>query len=174
MRFRFRNAIFPSWFLSRWRLSPLFHEDAQIFIFPAPISCLGERYLPASIYGVRAIVGRFPRGHPLLGIGATSSHSDPHDSRDALVARCRIALSSQRTSVGLYPWRYLIGYLYRCEFCSAFGLFFLGELEGPSCSQPNPRWHGRCPSTFTKTSGRTKRTPSRTRSPSRNSGDKSR
>jgi hypothetical protein len=26
----------------------LFHEGAQIFIFPAPISCLGDRYLPAT------------------------------------------------------------------------------------------------------------------------------
>jgi hypothetical protein len=34
----FRNAMFPSC----WRLSPLFYQDAQIFIFPAPISCLGE------------------------------------------------------------------------------------------------------------------------------------
>jgi hypothetical protein len=28
-----------------WRLSPLFHEDAQILFFPAPISYLGERYV---------------------------------------------------------------------------------------------------------------------------------
>ena len=34
----FRNAMFPSC----WRLSPLFYQDGQIFIFPAPISCLGE------------------------------------------------------------------------------------------------------------------------------------
>jgi hypothetical protein len=29
-------------------LSPLFYEDDQIFIFPAPISCLGEPCLPAT------------------------------------------------------------------------------------------------------------------------------
>jgi hypothetical protein len=34
----FRNAMFPSC----WRLSPLFYQGAQIFIFPAPLSCLGE------------------------------------------------------------------------------------------------------------------------------------
>jgi hypothetical protein len=34
--FGFRNVIFPSWFLSRWRLSPLFHEGAQILFFPPP------------------------------------------------------------------------------------------------------------------------------------------
>jgi hypothetical protein len=48
LRFGFRNAIFLSWFLSRWRLSPLFYEDVQIFIFPAPIICLGEENLPAA------------------------------------------------------------------------------------------------------------------------------
>jgi hypothetical protein len=46
LRFGFRNGVFPSWFLSGWRLSPLFHEDGQIFIFPALISCLGEQYCP--------------------------------------------------------------------------------------------------------------------------------
>ena len=35
-------------FPRRRRLSPLFHEDDQIFIFPAPISYLGETYLPAT------------------------------------------------------------------------------------------------------------------------------
>jgi hypothetical protein len=30
-------------------LSPLFYEDAQIVIFPAPISCLGDRYLRAAV-----------------------------------------------------------------------------------------------------------------------------
>ncbi len=34
----FRNAMFPSC----WRLSPLFYQGGQIFIFPAPLSCLGE------------------------------------------------------------------------------------------------------------------------------------
>jgi hypothetical protein len=35
-------------FSSRCWLSPLFYEDAQIFIFPAPISCLGDRHLRAA------------------------------------------------------------------------------------------------------------------------------
>jgi hypothetical protein len=35
------------WFPSRWRLSPLFSQDGQILFFSAPISYLGERYLPA-------------------------------------------------------------------------------------------------------------------------------
>jgi hypothetical protein len=39
LRFGFRNALFPSCFPSRCRLSPLFYEDDQIFIFPAPINC---------------------------------------------------------------------------------------------------------------------------------------
>jgi hypothetical protein len=34
----FRNAMFPSC----WRLSPLFYQGGQIFIFSAPISCLGN------------------------------------------------------------------------------------------------------------------------------------
>ncbi len=34
----FRNAMFPSC----WRLSPLFYQGGQIFIFPAPLSFLGE------------------------------------------------------------------------------------------------------------------------------------
>jgi hypothetical protein len=38
LRLGFRNAIFASW----RRLSPLFHQGGQIFIFPAPISPLGE------------------------------------------------------------------------------------------------------------------------------------
>jgi hypothetical protein len=42
------GMMFPSCFPSRCRLSPLFDEDGQIFIFPAPISCLGEPYLPAA------------------------------------------------------------------------------------------------------------------------------
>ena len=33
------------WLPSGWRLSPLFHEGAQILFFPAPISHLGERYI---------------------------------------------------------------------------------------------------------------------------------
>ena len=39
----FRKAMFPSLFQSWWRLSPLFSQDAQIFIFPAPISYLGDQ-----------------------------------------------------------------------------------------------------------------------------------
>jgi hypothetical protein len=39
---RLRNAMFSSLFALWARLSPLFHEGAQIFIFPAPISCLGD------------------------------------------------------------------------------------------------------------------------------------
>jgi hypothetical protein len=35
-------------FSSRCRLSPLFYEDAQIIIFPAPISCLGDRHVWAA------------------------------------------------------------------------------------------------------------------------------
>ena len=35
-------------FSSRCWLSPLFYEDAQIVIFPAPISCLGDRHLRAA------------------------------------------------------------------------------------------------------------------------------
>jgi hypothetical protein len=38
------------------RLSPLFYEDVQIYIFPAPISCLGERRLAAADGDLR--VGR--------------------------------------------------------------------------------------------------------------------
>jgi hypothetical protein len=55
--------MFPSLVPSRWRLSPLFYEGAQILFFPAPISCLGERYLPAAgfpteqllMYGLKAV-----------------------------------------------------------------------------------------------------------------------
>ena len=39
----------------------------------------------------------------------------------------RTALCSQRTSVRLYPWRFLICYLYRCEL-GELRLFF-GEVE---------------------------------------------
>jgi hypothetical protein len=39
---RLRNAMFPS-SVPLWpRLSPLFCQDAQIFIFPAPINSLGD------------------------------------------------------------------------------------------------------------------------------------
>ena len=37
--------MFPSCFPSSCRLSPLFYEGDQIFIFPAPISCLGKRLI---------------------------------------------------------------------------------------------------------------------------------
>jgi hypothetical protein len=53
--------VFPSWFPSGWLLSPLFHEDVQIFIFPAPLRYLGDPYLPAADGHLRwgwAIVGR--------------------------------------------------------------------------------------------------------------------
>ena len=43
--------MFPSWFLSRWRLSPLFDEGAQILYFPAPISYLGDQHSPAAGLG---------------------------------------------------------------------------------------------------------------------------
>jgi hypothetical protein len=36
LRFGFRNAVFPSWFPWRCRLSPLFYEGAQILFFPPP------------------------------------------------------------------------------------------------------------------------------------------
>jgi hypothetical protein len=36
LRFGFRNAVSSSWFHSGWLLSPLFHEDDQIFVFPPP------------------------------------------------------------------------------------------------------------------------------------------
>jgi hypothetical protein len=60
LRFGFRNMIFPSWFLSRWWLSPLFHEGGQILFFPAPISCLGEQDLPAAGEHLRGVKRCFP------------------------------------------------------------------------------------------------------------------
>jgi hypothetical protein len=41
----------------------LFDEGAQILFFPAPISCLGERYLPAAI-SLRSDSGKAPMGYP--------------------------------------------------------------------------------------------------------------
>jgi hypothetical protein len=46
--FRFGLRRLEAGFSSRCWLSPLFYEDAQIFIFPAPISCLGDRHLRAA------------------------------------------------------------------------------------------------------------------------------
>jgi hypothetical protein len=57
------------------------------------------RRLPASIYEGRTLRASFHRGDPLLGIRATSSHSDPHDSRDAVTARssnCAILATNVR------------------------------------------------------------------------------
>jgi hypothetical protein len=51
--------MFLSLFPSRWRLSPLFYEGGQIFIFPAPISCLGDRYSPAAGLGWNVLQLRF-------------------------------------------------------------------------------------------------------------------
>jgi hypothetical protein len=48
LQFGFRNVIFPSWFLSRWGLIPLFQRRGSKFIFPAPVSCLGEQDSPAA------------------------------------------------------------------------------------------------------------------------------
>jgi hypothetical protein len=60
----FRNAIFPS----GRRLSPLFYQGDQIFIFPAPISCLGDgcisqltafeqlRLLVSTVLGIKVAV----------------------------------------------------------------------------------------------------------------------
>jgi hypothetical protein len=89
LRFGFRNGVFPSWFLSRWRLSPLFSQDAQNLFFPAPISCLGERHFPASGDHLRgAILGSVSIAVTLLGIRATSSpESGPHYSKNGVTAR---------------------------------------------------------------------------------------
>jgi hypothetical protein len=39
-----RHRPGPFWVAMR-RLSPLFHEDGQIFVFPAPLRDLGERWV---------------------------------------------------------------------------------------------------------------------------------
>jgi hypothetical protein len=49
-------------FPSCWRLSPLFYQDAQIFIFPAPLSCLWEGCIS------QLIVFRRPSHAPMLAV----------------------------------------------------------------------------------------------------------
>jgi hypothetical protein len=88
----------------------------------------------ASIYEGRTLRACFHRGDSLLGIGATSSRTIPMIQGMPSRHDRRAALSSLRTSVKLYPWRYLICYLYRCEFRRA-SVFFFCELEdGKLCS----------------------------------------
>ena len=88
------------------------------FIFPAPISCLGEQHLPlpASIYrgwgGLRAC---FHRSDSLLGIERLFRIAIPMIQGMGVTARSSYCAIAQRTSVRLYPCRYLICYLYRCE-----------------------------------------------------------
>jgi hypothetical protein len=67
LQFGFRNAVSSSWFHSGWLLSPLFHEDDQIFIFPAPIRYSGDPYLPAVDGHLHGKGGVFPSRSPVVG-----------------------------------------------------------------------------------------------------------
>ena len=90
--------MFPSWFPSRWRLSPLFYEGAQILFFPAPISYLGERYLPAA--------GEFRPIQNTPGAEALSSLvNGPAKAVPRYKARCAAAHSMSRI-IGLLVGRY--------------------------------------------------------------------
>src|ERR1700735_2019159 len=60
------------WLPLRRRLSPVFYEGAQILFFPAPISCLGERYLPAA-HSMSRIIGLLDRTVLQLGLAVQSS-----------------------------------------------------------------------------------------------------
>jgi hypothetical protein len=61
--------MFQSLVPSRWRLSPLFSQGAQILFFPAPISYLGERYLPAAGFPTE----RFRQGPEMISRGHSMS-----------------------------------------------------------------------------------------------------
>ena len=77
--------MFPSLVSVGWRLSPLFHEDAQILFFPAPIIYLGEQYI--SLKGCRR--GTVCRGAPF------QAHKDTrYLSLDQYLGFCRYRCDS--------------------------------------------------------------------------------
>jgi hypothetical protein len=144
LRFGFRKVIFPSWFLCEMAAKSFVSTKGVKFYFSRPHK-LFRRAVFAGCRRASTGVGLLGRvsiavtrcwGLERLLRKATPMFQGTPSRHDR-----RAALSSQRTSVRLYPWRYLICYLYRCKLERA-SLFFFGELEGPSCSQRKARWHG--------------------------------